>query len=158
MSESNREWSIAEVAFGEVPPAPVLRLESSPEAFHRSPRQSLANTIAAWSVEYDLPLTDGVEFGVDDDGDLFVTLPGLTLEDGDIVQREREYLWTGVITVSVEVSGTVKASSEDDARDLAEDALRNASIESVEVDGYHGDVYYEGHDIEDYDLRDVDEQ
>ena len=158
MSESNREWSIAEVAFGEVPPAPVLRLESSPEAFHRSPRHALAESVEAWALEHDLPLTDRVEFGIDDEGNLFVTLPGLTLEDGDIVQREREYLWTGVITVSVSVSGTVKASSEDDAHDLAEDALRNASIESVDVDGYHGDVYYEGHDIEDYDLHDLDEQ
>jgi hypothetical protein len=158
MSESNREWSIAEVAFGEVPPAPVLRLESSPEAFHRSARQSLADTITAWSVEHDLPLADNVEFGVDDEGNLFVTLPGLTLEAGDIVQREREYLWTGTLTVLVQVSGTVKASSEDEAHDLADEALRDASVASIVVDGYCGDVYYEGHDIEDHDLHDVDEQ
>jgi hypothetical protein len=159
MSESNREWSIAEVAFGEVPPAPALRLESSPEAFHRSASDALRRAVADWAREHGLD--DGLDIALQNDehGDAQVRLIGLEFdEDGDIVAKEREYLWTGVITVSVSVSGTVKARSEDDAHDLAEDALRNASIESVDVDGYHGDVYYEGHDIEDHDLHDVDEQ
>jgi len=159
MSESNREWSIAEVAFGEVPPIPVVRVEVTPEPVApKTARQALVDTITAWSVQYDLPLPEGVGVGIDLDGDLSVSLEGLTLEDGNIIVREREYLWTGVITVSVAVSGTVKARSEDEAHGLAEDALSNASIESVDVEAYHGDVYYEGHDIEDYDLHDLDEQ
>jgi hypothetical protein len=159
MSEQSREWSIAEVAFGEVPPIPVVKVEVSPEPVApKTARKALVDTITAWSVQYDLPLPEGVGVGIDLDGDLSVSLEGLTLVDGDIVVREREYLWTGVITVSVAVSGTVKAATEDEAHDLAEDALRNASIESVDVEAYHGDVCYEGHDIEDHDLHDVDEQ
>jgi hypothetical protein len=149
MSEQNREWSVAEVVFGEVPPIPVAP---------KTARQALVDTITAWSVEYDLPLPEGVGVGIDLDGDLSVSLGGLTLEDGDIVAKEREYLWTGVVTVSVSVSGTVKASSEDEANDLAERALSLASIDSIEVDGYRTDVYYEGHNIEDYNLHDVDER
>jgi len=153
MSEQNREWSIAEVAFGEVPPVPVLRLESSPEAFHRSPRRALADAVEAWSVEHDLPLADGVEFGINEDGDLFVVLPGLTLEAGDIVTRQREYRWTGTVTIEVEVSGTVTAVNEDEAHDLAEEALSGLDLDSVELDGY-GIVGFEveGHGVENYEV------
>jgi hypothetical protein len=161
MSEQNREWSIAEVAFGEVPPIPVVRVEVTPEpVVSKTARQALVDTITAWSVQYDLPLPGGVDIDIDDDNDndLTVTLQGLTLKDGDIVQNQRDYLWTGSITVSVAVSGTVKASSEDEAHHHAEDAIRNASIDAIDVEGYGGDVYYEGHDIEDYDLHDVDPQ
>ncbi len=160
MSESNREWSIAEVAFGEVPPVPVVRVAVTPEPVApKTARQALADTIAAWSVQYDLPLPTGVDLDNDDEGDLTVTLQGLTLDNAlAIVRRERDYLWTGVITVTVAVSGTVTASNEDEANDLAESALRDASIDSIEVEGYGTDVYYEGHDIEDYDLHDVDPQ
>jgi hypothetical protein len=159
MSEQNREWSIAEVAFGEVPPIPVVRVEVTPEPVApKTARQALVDTITAWSVQYDLPLTAGVNIDNDDDDDLQVTLQGLTLELGSINAKRREYLWTGAITVSVAVSGTVTASSEDEAHELAEEALRNTSIDSIEVDGYGTDVYYEGHDIEDYDLHDLDAQ
>jgi hypothetical protein len=161
MSEQNREWSIAEVAFGEVPPIPVVRVEVTPAPVApKTARQALVDTITAWSVQYDLPLPEGVGVDIDDDddNDLTVTLHGLTLRDGDIVQNQRDYLWTGVITVSVAVSGTITASNEDEANDLAESALRDASVASIVVDGYGTDVYYEGHDIEDYDLHDVDPQ
>jgi hypothetical protein len=153
MSEQSREWSIAEVVFGEVPPIPAAQPVVEP----KTARQALVDTITAWSAQYDLPLED-VAYDVDDDNNLAITLQGLTLKGGDIVPNQREYLWTGTITVSVAVSGTVKASSEDEANDLAESALRDASIDSIEVDGYGTDVYYEGHDIEDYDLHDLDEQ
>ncbi len=160
MSEQNREWSIAEVTFGEVPPIPVVRVEVTPEPVApKTVRQALVDTITAWSVQYDLPLPEGVDIDNDDDGDLRVTLQGLALDVAlGIVPRKREYLWTGTIAVSVAVSGTITASNEDEAHSLAEDALRDASIDSIEVEGYGTDVYYEGHDIEDYDLHDVDPQ
>jgi len=159
MSEQNREWSIAEVAFGEVPPIPVVKVEVTPEPVApKTARQALVDTITAWSVQYDLPLTAGVNIDNDDDDDLQVTLQGLTLELGSINAKRREYLWTGTITVSVAVSGTVTASSADEAHELAEEALRNTSIDAVEVYGYESEVSYEGHDIEDHDLHDVDEQ
>jgi hypothetical protein len=155
-----REWSIAEHVYGEVPPTqvPYAFNEKAEPVVSKTARQALVDTITAWSVQYDLPLPEGVDIGTDDDNDLTVTLQGLTLKDGDIVQNQRDYLWTGVITVSVAVSGTVTASNEDEANDLAESALRDASIDYIEVDGYGTDVHCEGHDIEDYDLHDVDPQ
>jgi len=147
------------ISLGEIPPLEYHKVEVNPAPVApKTARQALVDTITAWSVQYDLPLPEGVGVDTDFDDDLRVTLEGLTLEDGDIVVREREYLWTGTITVSVAVSGTVKAQSEDEAHELAEDAVRNASIDAIEVDGYESDVYYEGHDIEDYNVHDVDEQ
>jgi hypothetical protein len=155
----DREWSIAEVAFGEVPPIPAAKVEVTPEPVApKSARRALVDTITAWSVQYDLRLPEGVDIDNDDDGDLRVTLQGLALDVAHgIVPREREYLWTGSISITVQVSGTVKASTEDEANDLADEALRNTSVE-VEADGYDTDVCYEGHEYEDHNLHDVDEQ
>jgi hypothetical protein len=147
------------IDLGEIPPLEYHKVSVTPEPVaQKTARQALIDTVTAWSVQYDLPLPEGVDIDKDFDDDLTVTLQGLTLKDGDIVQKQRDYLWTGVITVSVAVSGTVTASNEDEAHTLAEEALRDASIDSVDVDGYRSDVNYEGHDIEDYDLHDLDGQ
>jgi hypothetical protein len=165
MSESNRDWSVAEQVFGEVPTLQPVKVEVTPEPpsgeaprYVASPQDDLRRVVLDWARRHNLD--DGLDIdlrGVD--GDAAVVLGGLEFDDyGYIVPKEREYLWTGTITVSVAVSGTVRSRSEDEASELAEYALRNASIDSVEVDGYETDVDYEGHDIYDYDLHDVDEQ
>ena len=147
------------IDLGEIPPLEYHKVEVTPEPVApKTARQALIDTITAWSVQYDLPLPTGVDLDNDYDGDLTVTLQGLTLDNVlAIVRRERDYLWTGTITLSVAVSGTVKACSEDEANDLADEALRNTSVE-IEADGYDTDVYYEGHEYEDHSLHDVDAQ
>jgi hypothetical protein len=154
MTEQNREWSVAEVVFGEVPPIPAAQPVVAP----KTARQALIDTVTAWSVQYDLPLPEGVDLDTDDDSDLTLTLQGLTLKDGDIVPNQREYCWTGTLTISVAVSGVVTASNEDEAHDLAVTALGDVSIDSLDIDGYGSDVSYEGYDIEGYDVHDVDAQ
>jgi hypothetical protein len=156
-----REWSIAEYVYGEVPPTqvPVAFDEKAEPVAPKTARQALIDTLAAWSVQYDLPFDEGdLIIDTDDDDDLRIVLPYITVDRvGDIVTRQREFHWTGSITVIVAVSGTVTASNEDEAHDLAEDALRNVSVDTVDIEGYEEDVNYEGHDVEDYDLHDVDD-
>lgn len=97
------------------------------------------------------------EFTVDtdpDNGDARITMTGLTLGDGgDLVPSEREYEWTGNLTVTVQVSGTVTARSEDEADELALEALRDVEVRFVEVDGAEDSDW----DLCDYDLDEVSE-
>jgi hypothetical protein len=152
MSENNSAWSIVDL--GEAPPIPAAPATPVKGRAERV-RDAIYEVLCEVNESVD---RDDILF--DEEGDtLVVRVDGFrTTDGGDIEAVEREYLWTGVITVSVSVSGTVTAANDDEAQLLAEDAVSLAYIDSIDVDGYSGDVYYEGHDIEDYNVHDVDKQ
>lgn len=94
------------------------------------------------TVEVDA-LTDEVTIG----------LNGVTLSyGGDIIAAEREYEWTGTITVEVTVEGTVTARNKDEAAQEAEDLLRGLGFD---ISTYDGDVTDQQH--VDYHLWEVSE-
>jgi hypothetical protein len=70
----------------------------------------------------------------DDEGRVVLVLEGLTLDEHEnVVKTEREYTVTGRFHVEAQV--TVTASSEDEARELADDKFG-----SVSFDFGYGDV------------------
>jgi hypothetical protein len=159
MTEQNREWSIAEIINGEVPPIPAINVEVNPEPVApKTARQALVDTITAWSVQYDLPLSEGVDLGTDDDNDLTVALQGLTLKGGDIVPNEREYRFTSTVTITVEVTGTVTASNEDEAHDKAEESLGDICVDGVDLSSWAGDIEVENYDVDNYSVDRISEQ
>ena len=116
------------------------------------PRADLKRSIADWAVRhgFDLGVYD-VVLDTDDDDDVRIVLPNLTIDDeGDIVVKRRAYTVTAQYTVEVVV--TVEAKDEDEARELVDDELYGASFDLEWVDGGEVvDVDYRG-------ITDVDEQ
>jgi hypothetical protein len=111
----------------------------------------LKRSIADWSVrhEFDLGVFD-VLVDTDEDDDVRIILPDLTIDShGDIVTKKREYVVTGRFHVEAQV--TVTASSEDEARELADDEFG-----SVSFDFGYGDV--EVTDVQFDEVLEVDEQ
>lgn len=86
-----------------------------------SPSADLKRVIADWSDRHGFALSVyDVDLENNDEGDVTITLPDLTInDDGDIVTKRREYVVTG--RFHVEYAITVTASSEDEAHELAED-------------------------------------
>jgi hypothetical protein len=164
MSESNREWSIAEVTFGEVPPIPTVKVEVSPLPVAQpvgsaNARTDLRDAVEAWSERHGFSVDD-VCFETNTEGNLSVVLEGLTLDEhGDIVQNQREYEWYATITIEVQVSGTVTATDEDDAHDKADEAVGDIDLDGVQLDGYGVDGFdVEGYGIETYEVIRITEQ
>jgi len=84
-----------------------------------------------------------VDFSEDIDGDLVITLQGVTFEDGSskFVANEREFEVEAEVTVPVRF--TVKANSEEAASDLAEQILSDAA-EHFEVERFTHSALEEG--------------
>ena len=83
----------------------------------------------------DLDLTD-VLIDDDDDETLTIRIDGYRIDDaGRIVLAEREYEWTGEVTVTFTVHGTVTATSEDEADEKAERVAASVAISGVDFDG-----------------------
>lgn len=141
MSEDYPQYNIG----GIITPAQAV---PAPEPVRLTAHDALVAALAGWAEEYDLPFDEGdLIIDNDGDGDLRIVLPNLTLNnDGDIVVKQREYRWTGTVTITVDVSGTVTASDEDEAHDLATEALDSISVDGVDIDSWGGefevDAYY----------------
>lgn len=88
------------------------------------------------------------------DNDAVVRLPGVTLNDArtDLVAAEREYEWTGTVTVEVTVEGTVTAQNRVEAAQEARELLSGLGFD---IDTYDAEVTDQQH--EDYRLWDVSE-
>lgn len=118
-AEPRSEYNAAlSVVLGETPSAPAL-----------DARADLKRSIADWSARhgFDLGVYD-VLLDTDEDDDVRIILPNLTIDGlGDIVTKQREYVVTGRFQVEVEV--TVTASSEDEARDTAEDEFGGVTFD-----------------------------
>lgn len=84
-------------------------------------------------------LSGEVTVGLDPDTDeVTISLNGVTLSHGgDIIAAEREYEWTGSVTIEVTVSGTVTARSEEEAEEQAEELLHSIGFS---IDTYDGEV------------------
>ena len=98
-------------------------------------RADLKRSIADWSARhgFDLGLYD-IVLGTDDDDDVRIVLPNLTIDsEGDVVTKRREYTVTAQYTVEVVV--TIEAASEDEARDEADGELSSAVFDIEWVDG-----------------------
>lgn len=106
-------------------------------------RADLKRSIADWAArhEFNLGVFD-VLVDTDDDEDVRIILPNLTIDGhGDIVTKQCEYVVTGRFHVEVEV--TVTASSEDEARELAEDEFGNVTFDVGFGEGDVTDTQFE---------------
>lgn len=73
-----------------------------------------------------------ISVGTDIDGDLAITVEGLTLDDsGEIVQPEREFECS--TTITFEHRATIKAADRDTAHDLYSEAVRD-QLYDVDLD------------------------
>ena len=62
--------------------------------------------------------------------EVLISLCGVTLsDDGDIIAGEREYEFTGTVFIEVEVTGTITAKDEDEARDAINIALSEVGFD-----------------------------
>jgi len=146
MTEQNREWSVAEVVFGEVPPIPAAQPVKPPTA-----AEDLRTVLGDWANRHDLDNWLDITLANSAGGDATVTFDGLTFDDdGDIVYREREYRFTSTVTITVEVTGTVTARNEDDAHDEAEDILAQLCVDGVDLSSWAGDIEVENYDVDNY--------
>lgn len=157
--ENGSEWTVVDLTPKAEPDGQAIG-EALKAAGYREPEQSVRAEVLA-SIRSIVHRRLGVdltgEFTVDTDpenGDARITMTGLTVDgSGDFVSAEREYEWTGTISITVQVSGTVTARSEDEAEDLARDAMRDVEVGSVEVDGAEASDW----DLYDYDFDGVSE-
>jgi len=80
---------------------------------------------------------------VDDKGRPVLVLDGLIYnhDTGMVTMSKREYEWTGTVTITVDVSGTVWAQDEEEAGELAENILACVEVDSTpDVSSSEGDV------------------
>lgn len=165
MSESNRVWSVAERAFGEVPTTDVVvdPIAETPvpaaKAIPDTAYEALVEALQRWSGEYDLPFDEGgLIIGNDEDDDLRLVLPGMTLTSGgDIAVKSREYEWSGTVTIEVSVQGTVTARDDDDADGQVEAIMRALTIDEVELSAGLDEVEVQGYYQSDSSVDDIDE-
>lgn len=138
-AEPRSEYNAAlSVVLGETPKVPPL-----------TAREDLVALLVEWQVRHDLITDDGPTLGTDDDEDLTITFDGLTKDyDGHIVRKTREYVVTASFTV--EVQYWVEASSEDEARDAAEDEFNGLGFDT-DSDIVVYDTQYDG-------IADIEEQ
>lgn len=113
-------------------------------------RFDLKRSISDWSARHGLDLAAyEVVLGTDNDENVRIVLPGLTIDhDGDIVRKTRDYIVTASFTV--EVQHWVEASSEEEARDAAEDEFNGLEFDT-DRNVVVFDTQYDG-------ITDVDEQ
>lgn len=80
---------------------------------------------------------DEVFVDLDDDDELTIRIPGLTIRDGEIATRLRVFEVSA--EVSFEVNATIEAEDEDRARELFAEALDNALLDfDVDPEPYGG--------------------
>lgn len=140
METTNNEWTVTDLT----PAQPEAKPETT------TARQNLTKVLTEWAHHNGLPFDEAV-VSTDDDEDLVITLPGLTLEYDDIVPNEKDWEYEVVLTMEVRVTGTVVARSEDEAREAAaEDAAASVSVES-----YSGTVVHD--EVLDYTVYEVEE-
>ena len=145
--ESSSEWTIVDLT-------PATEPEPEPEPSVKVAMLNALSDIARRRLGVDLT----GEFTVDtdpDNGDLTITMAGLTLNETrtDVVPSEREYEWTGYIYIRVDVSGKVTARDEDEAQELAVEALSGCDLT---IDAY-GDVDVDDWNTDDSDVYEVSE-
>lgn len=145
-ANSTTPWTVTDIT----PAQPAATPEPAPERL--TARQDLVRVLNGWAGRNGLPF-DGAVVGTDDDEDLTVTLPGLTLEDDDIVPNEREYGYTATILVEVTVRGSVTARDEDAATEEAEYQSESAELD---VDAYG--LRVDGWDIQSVSVDEVEEE
>lgn len=147
------QYHIADITFRSEDGAAAAAAEpvTVPSLPPLSARADLKRSIADWAARhgFDLGVFD-VLVDTDDDDDVRIILPNLTIDGyGDIVTKQHEYVVTGRFHVEVQV--TVTASSEDEARSLAEDEFGGVTFD---VGFGEGDVT----DVEFDEVLEVDEQ
>jgi hypothetical protein len=126
---------------------------------NESVKQAIINSLTTIASDrLDTDVSDEITFANDDNGDLVITVCGLTKnEGGHIVANVKEYEFAAEVTVTFTVHGTVKATSDIEADDYVEEAL--ASIDVSRVD-YNSEMPLEesgwGYSV-DADVRNVQE-
>lgn len=125
------QYHIADITFSSEDGAAAAAAEpvTVPSLPPLSARADLKRSIADWAArhEFDLGVFD-VLVDTDDDDDVRIILPNLTIDGaGDIVTKQHEYVVTGRFHVEAQV--TVTASSEDEARELAEDEFGDVTFD-----------------------------
>ena len=85
----------------------------------------------------------GIGATIDEKGRPVLVLDGLTYdpETGTVRTAMREYEWTGTVTITVDVMGTVWARDKEEAEEVAENILAYAEVDSMpDVSSSEGDM------------------
>ena len=103
---------------------------------NESVKQSIINSLTAIASDrLDVDVSDEIAFGNDENGDLVITVCGLTKnEGGHVVANVKEYEFAAEVTVTFTVHGTVKATSDIEAEEYAAEALANLDVSYVAMD------------------------
>lgn len=103
---------------------------------NESVKQAIINSLTTIASDrLDTDVSDEITFANDENGDLVITVCGLTKnEGGHIVANVKEYEFAAEVTVTFTVHGTVKATSDIEADEKAEEILASIDVSDVEFD------------------------